>query len=190
MCPHTYLLLMKNISRLLALLLTLAALAVVNDAFAETALSQKLAHCAGLSNDRARLACYDELARDHSPDINKPRVLKFIQPPATFLDSHLVAEPWKAEYTLTVRSFVDLISQAVMEDKKHVTVHGWSRDKHGYILHITMKKPVELHFLRREPAKGAMSMSLLRDVKMDGYTLGADQFIMIIATMVPDKKTD
>lgn len=164
--------------------------AIVNDAYAQTTLSQQLEHCAAIGNNQDRLTCYDKLARKNSSSEGQPRGHKFIQPPVSFLDSHLVAEPWKAEYTLTVRSFVDLISHAVMEDKKHVTVQGWSRDKRDYVLHITMHTPVKLHFLPRESARDDMSMSLLRDVKMDGYTLGADQFIIAIAAMVPDKKTD
>ncbi len=181
---------MNYASCLYILVLLLAAIPAVNGVSAETSLTQQLTHCAMLGSDQARLACYDELAHHVSPNASQAKGLDLIQPPATFLDSHLVAEPWKAEYSLTVRSFVDLISQAVMENKKPVTVEGWSRDKRDYVLHITMQTPVKLHFLPRESAGDDMSMSLLRDVKMDGYTLGADQFILTIATMVPDKKTE
>lgn len=176
---------MKSISKLF--MLSFVTLTMVNNVYAETSLSKQLAYCAAIGNDQKRLACYDELVRSNSSHEGQSKGQKFIQPPATFLDSHLVAEPWKAEYTLTVRSFVDLISHAVMEDKKRVTIQGWSRDKREYILHITMQTPVKLHFLPRKSAKGDRSMSLLRDVKMKGYTLGADQFIMTIAAMVPDK---
>jgi hypothetical protein len=178
---------MEYVSKLCILFLSLATLAVISDVYAETTLSEQLVRCAAIGDNEKRLTCYDKLVRNNSFYVSQPQGQKFIQPPATFLDSHLVAEPWKVEYTLTVRSFVDLISHAVMEDKKRVTVQGWSRDKRDYILHITMQTPVKLHFLPRKSAKGDMSMSLLRDVKMKGYTLGADQFIMTIATMVPDK---
>jgi len=157
---------------------------------AEASLAQQLADCAALGTDQARLACYDALARKMSSETSHAQSRDFIQPPAAFLDSQLVAEAWNPEYTLTVRSFVDLIAQAVLENRQPVTVQGWSRDRRDYVLHITMKTPVKLHFLPRDPAGAGASMSLLRDVKMDGYTLGADQFILIIAAMVPDKKTD
>lgn len=181
---------MKYTPRLFILFLCLAAAPAVNSASAENSLTQQLTDCAVLGSDQARLACYDELARHVAPNTSQSQRFDLIQPPATFLDSHLVAEPWKAEYSLTVRSFVDLISHAITEDKKPVTVQGWSRDKRDYVLHITMQTPLKLHFLPRESAKDDMLMSLLRDVKMDGYTLGADQFILIIAAMVPDKKAD
>lgn len=161
---------------------------MVNDAFASTLLSQQLANCALIRNNQARLACYDALASNTKTSKGQNPAEHFIQPPEAFLKSHLVSEPWKAEYTLSVKSFVDLISQAVMEDKKLVTVQGWSRDKHEYVLHITMQGPVKLHFLPRDSGKGDKSMSLLKDVKMNGYSLGADQFILTIAAMVPDKK--
>jgi len=181
---------MNYTSRIFILILFLTAVSAANGAPAETSLTQQIAHCAALGTDQKRLTCYDELARHVSANTGQSQRLELIQPPATFLDSNLVAEPWKAEYSLTVRSFVDLISHAVMEDKKHVTVQGWSRDKDDYVLHITMQTPVELHFLPRESARDAMSMSLLRDVKMDGYTLGADQFILTIAAMASDKKAE
>lgn len=179
---------MKYIPNICILFLFLATQAKVSDVYAETSLSQQLARCAAIDNNQKRLACYDKLARSHSSDEGQSRSHQFIQPPAAFLDSHLVAEPWKAEYTLTVRSFAELISQAVMKDKKPVTVQGWSRDKGDYVLNITMKTPLQLHFLPRKSASQDMAMSLLRDVKMNGYTLGADQFILTIAAMVPDKK--
>lgn len=181
---------MKHIAQFIIVFLFLVMQAKVNNVFAKTSLSQQLAHCAAIDNGQQRLACYDELAHRNSVKASQSAGQQFIQPPSTFLDSHLVAERWKEEYTLTVRSFVDLISHTVMENGKHITVQGWSRDKSDYVLHITMKKPVKLHFLPRPSVKGKKPMSLLRDVKMDGYIAGADQFIMTIAAMDTDKKTD
>jgi len=162
---------------------------VAYGATAETMLTRQLARCAGLGNDRQRLACYDELARKQSPTAGQSQDLDRIQPPASFLDSRLVAVPWKAEYHLTVRGFVRLIAHAVMDSGKHVTVQGWSRDRHDYVLNITMRNPLELHFLPRKSARGNTSMSLLREVTMDGYTIDAGQFIIIIAAMAPDENT-
>ncbi|MEJ2441004.1 MAG: hypothetical protein P8Z72_15275 [Gammaproteobacteria bacterium] len=181
---------MKQLAKLMIVFLFLVMPAEVTNVFAETSLSQQLAHCAAIGNSQERLACYDELAQQNSANAGQSAGPKFIQPPATFLDSHLVSHRWKAEYTLTVRSFVDLISHTVMENGKHITVQGWSRDKNDYVLHITMRKPVKLHFLPGPSTKGDKSMSLLRDVKMDGYISGADQFIMTIAAMDTDKKAD
>ena len=163
-------------------------LAMVNDVYAVTSLSQQLAQCAAIGNNQDRLVCYDKLARNNSSAVGQSLGHKFIQPPASFLDSNLVAEAWKAEYTLTVRSFVDLISHAVMEDKKHVTVQGWSRDKQDYVLHITMRKPFKLYFFPRPATRQTTPMSLLRDVTMYGYLVGAEQFVVIIAAMVPDEE--
>jgi len=158
---------------------------MTNNVFAENSLPQQLADCAALDNDHKRLACYDELSKKNTFNDDKLQNEKFIEPPASFLDSHLVAEPWKAEYSLTVRSFVDLISHAITENNKPVIVQGWSKDKQDYVLHIRIQEPVDLHFLPRKSAAAGMPMSLLRDVKMDGYTLGADQFILVVAAMVP-----
>lgn len=181
---------MKYIAKLIVFLLFFVLQAGVNIVFAKPSLSQQLAHCAAIKNSQKRLACYDKLAHQTSASKVHSADLHFIQPPSTFLDSHLVSERWKLEYTLTVRSFVDLISHTVMKNRKHITVQGWTRDKNDYVLHITMKKPLKLHFLPRTSAKGEKSMSLLRDVKMDGYIAGADQFILTIAAMDTDKKAD
>lgn len=180
---------MKNTPRLYVLFLFLVAVSEVTGASAEPSLSQQLTLCSALGNDQARLACYDGLARNASRNTDQFNRIDRIQPPAKFLDSRLVAEPWKAEYNLTVRGFVDLISQAVMDNKKRVTVQGWSRDKLDYVLNITMRTPVMLHFSLREPAMGNVQMSLLRDVTMEGYTISAEEFIFIIAAMVPNKNT-
>jgi len=180
---------MKYTPRLSILLLSLVTLAPLSDASANTSLSQQLAHCAALGNDQKRLACYDELARSVVSSDSQAQGFEFIQPPASFLNSKLVAQAWKTEYTLTVRRFVGLISQAIMDNKQRVTVQGWSRDKHDYVLHITMRDPVNLHFLPRESGAEKISMSLLRDVNMDGHTISAGQFILIIAAMVPDERT-
>jgi hypothetical protein len=178
---------MKYTSRLFILLLFLAAVPTVNGASAETALTQQLTHCAALGSDQARLACYDELARNVSSSASQSHRFDRIQPPATFLDSRLVAETWKAEYNLTVRGFVELISQAVMANKQRVTVQGWSRNKHDYVLNITMRTPVKLHFLPRESDNKNTPMSLLREVTMNGYTISAEEFILIIAAMASDE---
>lgn len=181
---------MKSTSRLFFLLLSIAAVPTVNGTSAATTLSQQLARCAALGNDQDRLACYDALARNVSANAGQAQHLDLVQPPATFLDSRLVAEAWKAEYKLTVRGFAELISHAVMENKKRVTVQGWSRDKRDYVLNITMRTPVKLHFLPRKSARKGTSMSLLREVTMNGHTIGAGQFIMIIAAMVPDENAN
>lgn len=174
----------------LGLLILIMAIAMTaKGAYAKSTLVQQLAHCAEIVKDQDRLACYDELARKNLPYKPEYSRHQFIQPPASFLDSSLVSEPWKSEYTLTVRSFVELISHAVMENKMPVEVLGWSRGKKDYVLHIKMQTPVNLYFLPREADSKKISMSLLRDVKMDGYTLGADQFILAIAAMVPDNET-
>ena len=180
---------MKSTPQLFLSLLLLTVVPAVNSASAETTLSQQLARCTALSNDQARLACFDALARNVSTYAGPSHRLDLIQPPATFLDSQLVAEAWKTEYKLTVRSFVELISHAVLENKQHVTVQGWSRDKHEYVLHITLRTPVKLHFLPREAANDNSPMSLLREVTMDGYTISAEEFIDIIAAMDSDEKT-
>jgi hypothetical protein len=174
---------MKFTSRLFVLFLYLAAVPVVNAASAETSLTQQLAHCAALGSDQARLACYDALARNVSSNASQFHRLDLIQPPASFLDSRLVAEAWKVEYKLTVRSFVELITHAVMDNKQRVTVQGWSRDKRDYVLTITMRTPVYLHFFPRESGNANTPMSLLREVTMDGHTVSAEEFIFIIAAM-------
>jgi hypothetical protein len=178
---------MKYTPRLFILFLFLAAVPAVNAASEETPLTQQLAHCAALGNEQERLACYDELARNVSSKASQSHHIDRIQPPATFLDSRLVAEAWKAEYKLTVRDFVELITQAVMDNKQRVTVQGWSRDKRDYVLTITMRTPVRLHFLPREPANDDTPMSLLREVTMDGNTISAEEFIFIITAMASDE---
>lgn len=178
---------MKIRPTLLIFFLSFFVQAMTSNVYAKTTVNQLLARCAEIDNNQKRLACYDKLVHTELGRKGQVGTHQFIQPPKSFLDSMLVSEPWKAEYTLTVQSFVDLISHAVLEDKTPVTVQGWSREKEDYVLHIKMKSPVELHFLMRKSHGKTVSMSLLRDVKMDGYTLGADQFIMSIAAMVPDK---
>lgn len=178
---------MKNISRLFFLFLTLTTLFAVTAASAQTALSQQLKRCAAIGNDQERLACFDKLSRTVSANAEQAQYCEFIQPPASFLDSNLVTETWKQDYSLTVRSFVDLISRAVMENHKRVTVEGWSRDKQDYVLNITMNTPMKLHFFPRQSGKQDISMSLLREVTMDGYLISGEQFIITIAAMVPDE---
>ncbi len=181
---------MKYTPRLVLVLLSLTAVPALNGASAATALTQQLARCAALGSDDARLACYDELARTTASNISQSRHVDFIQPPVTLLDSRLVTEAWKADYTLTLRGLVDLLAKAVMENKQRVTIQGWSRENRDYVLHLTMSTPVELHFLPRESSEASMPMSLLREVVMDGHTLDAGQFILITAAMVPDETTD
>lgn len=154
---------------------------------ADVALNRQLARCAELGNKQKRLACYDKLAREVSSNSGPSARLDFIQPPAGFFDSHLVAVPWKEEYKLTVGNFVKLISHAVMDSGNRVTVQGWQMDDHDYVLNITMRTPVKLHFLPRDSASGSSQMSLLRSVTMDGQTIAAGQFIMIIAAMESDE---
>ena len=179
---------MKNTRRLLILCLSLASLGLLTNTSAQTTLSQQLARCAALGNDQERLACFDQLSRTVSANTEQSQYCEFIQPPATFLDSSLVTEAWKKDYSLTIRSFVDLIAHAVMENHKHVTVQGWSRDKQDYVLHITMRKPIKLYFFPRPATRQTTPMSLLRDVTMYGYLVGAEQFVVIIAAMVPDEE--
>ena len=177
---------MKSTLRLLISLLLICAVPAASAASTQATLAQQLVRCASLDNDQQRLACYDALAHSASSGGQLAKHLEIIQPPAAFLKSRLVAEPWKEEYHLTIRGFVDLISHAKLESGKRVTVQGWSRDKHDYVLHITMDNPVQLHFLPRDIKGNSTPMSLLREVTMDGYTMGAGQFIMVIAAMVPD----
>jgi hypothetical protein len=167
------------------LLLLLGAAPAVHSASEKTALIEQLAQCAALSDNQQRLTCYDDLVRNLASNTGQSQDPDLIQPPASFLDSRLVAVPWKTEYSLTVRSFVELISQAVMGNGKKVTVQGWTRDERHYILNITMRTPVKLRFLPREGAKQDTPMSLLKEVTMDGETVSAEEFIMVIAAMVP-----
>lgn len=180
---------MKFTPRLLILFQLLVVVPVVNGASAETSLTQHLTQCAALGNDDARLACYDGLARNVMSHASHSRHVDLIQPPVTLLDSLLVTEAWKADYTLTLRGLVELLSKAVMDNKQRVTVQGWSRDNRDYVLHITMRTPVELHFLPRESADETTPMSLLREVTMDGHTIDAEQFVLITAAMVADDTT-
>lgn len=180
---------MNSIPRLVLSLLLLATVPAINGATAASSLTQQLTDCAVLVSDDARLACYDELARTTSANVSQSHHVDFIQPPVTLLDSRLVTEAWKAEYTLTLRGLVELLAKAVMDNKQHVTIQGWSRENRDYVLHITMRTPVELHFLPREPSEASMPMSLLRDVIMDGHTVDAGQFVLITAAMVPDETT-
>lgn len=176
---------MKYTRRFISLLLFLSAAPAANGAPDTTALTEQLVHCATLSDNRQRLACYDDLARSLTSNTGQSQSIDFIQPPASFLDSRLVAVRWKTDYKLTVRSFVDLISQAVTGEGRKVTVQGWTRDKHQYVLHITVRTPVKLQFLPREDAKQGPPMTLLQEVTMDGQTVSAEEFIMVIAAMVP-----
>ncbi|MGD8566595.1 MAG: hypothetical protein PVJ39_00720 [Gammaproteobacteria bacterium] len=176
---------MKYTRRFFILLLFLAVVPALNGAQAKTSVARQLARCAAISNEQQRLACYDELARKVSSNAGQSPGLHFIQPPASFLDSRLVSAPWKAQYTLTVRSFVKLISQAVMGNGKKISIQGWTRDERHYVLNITMRTPVKLRFLPREVAKKDTPMSLLKEVTMDGETVSAEEFIMVIAAMVP-----
>lgn len=180
---------MRSTRHLLISFLLVAAILAPGDTSAETRLVQQFTHCAAMGNDQKRLACYDELTRSVVHDNTQAQDNEFIQPSARFLESHLVTEAWKDEYTLTVRKFVDLIAHAIMENKQRVTVQGWSRDKGEYVLHITMRTPVSLYFLPRNPGGGDTPMSLLRDVTMDKRMFSAEQFVLIIAAMVPDDKT-
>lgn len=176
---------MKYTQRFISFSLFLTAASAANAVPQTNALTEQLVHCAALSDNRQRLACYDDLARSVTSDTGQSQSLDFIQPPASFLDSRLVAVRWRTDYKLTVRGFVELISQAVTGDGKKVTVQGWTRDERHYILHITVRRPVKLRFLPREGAKQGPPMSLLKEVTMDGQTVSAEEFIMVIAAMVP-----
>jgi hypothetical protein len=171
--------------------LLLVSLLVASDAGWASSLTQQIAHCAQLTNNQQRLACYDSLthAQEQADHANN------LHPPESFLDSRLVAVAWKPEYTLTVRKFVALIHKAVMGNHKKIKVHGWHRDERHYILNITMRSAVSLRFLPRDRKATKLTtkpttkptMSLLKEVEMDGTTVDAAQFIMTIAAMVPDK---
>ena len=178
---------MTYTTRFFLIVLFIAAVLPVNSACAQSSLSEQLAQCAAVDNDQARLACYDALVRSETSVTGPKPHDNFIQPPAAFLDSSLVAEAWKSDYHLKVRGFVKLISHAVMENKKPVTIQGWTRDNHDYVLHITMRTPIDLHFLPREVTNAKTSMSLLREVTMGDHTVGAGEFILIIAAMNPDE---
>jgi len=154
-----------------------------NSAYAESTLTEQLLRCANFDNDQMRLDCYDQLVRNRVSQVKPTKPYARIQPPADFLDSRLVAVPWIAEYDLSVREFVKLISHAVLDDGKHISVQGWSRDKQDYVFNITMRTPVTLHFLPRASEMKSPPMSLLREVTMDGNTISAGQFILIIAAM-------
>lgn len=180
---------MKFYSRSLITLLLIFFVSVPGHASVRINLSKEISRCASMVDSKRRLECYDGIAKVVSIANRQSQSSKYIQPSASFLESRLVEEKWKSEFKLTVKAFVKSISQAVMKNKKHVTVQGWSRENGDYVLHITMKNPVNLYFKPRDTARGEAPMTLLRDVSMDGYTISAWQFIITISSMFPDEET-
>jgi len=142
-----------------------------------------LVTCSNLNKTETRLACYDSLASSLQA---APKV-KYIQPSDQFLKSKLVTTPWVPDLSLTVSSFVDLISQAVMENHKKIIINGWTRQDQLYVLNIDMGVPVELKFQLRGTDEVKSGMSLLQKPLYKGQSMNAELFVFTIASMVPDK---
>jgi len=145
-------------------------------------LPKDIEKCAQENEASERLACYDTVAEKYQ----LVKKLEFITPPDAFLKSLLVVTPWKPEYKLTVDGFVNLIETAVMENGKKIQIHGWTKQGHDYILNITMRHPLRLHFLPFETATDDIPLSLLRNPVVDGNTRDSSLFITTIASMAPD----
>lgn len=143
-------------------------------------------HCTTEQDAIKRLACYDTLAEKYQLISEQ----QYINPPEEFLSSKLTVTPWHTEYSLTVQGFVDLIKSAVMDDGEKITIHGWTRQGHDYVLNITMRRPVRLKFLPFETGTEEIPLSLLRNMIIDGETTDPALFITTIASMVPDEKYD
>ena len=103
--------------------------------------------------------------------------------------NNISGKNWNAEYTLTLRGFVALITQAAMDNRQCMSVQGWCRDEVDSVLQITMRIPLRLHFLPRQSATYNTPMSPLRAVGIEGHTINAGAFNLIIATMRPGETT-
>ena len=173
---------MKTIRMVYKLLFITIFVLITGNTWASV-LSDDIAECSKISDSLQRLVCYDNTARKH----RLAGQSDYIQPGAAFLDSQLVVTPWIAEYTLTVRDFANMVSQAVLDSGEKIVVHGWTKKGQDYILNITMRSPIQLHFLPKDTATEEISMSLLKKVFINGDATDAGLFIMAIAAMVPDK---
>ena len=159
---------------------TLAVAAMSHASLPE--LNNAVRNCAVQTDSLKRLVCYDSLAEKFELNKNPD----YIQPDKKFLSSKLVVTPWKPEYTLSVKDFVNLISSAVLEDGSKIKVKGWTRDDDRYVLSIVMRAPIKLTFLPADKKQVKENMSLLEPVLVQGRETEASQFVMVIATMVPD----
>lgn len=147
-----------------------------------TELNSAVRQCAGESDSLKRLVCYDNMAQKFNLNAAK----EYIDPDKAFLSSKLVVTPWEPEYSLSIADFVKLISSAVLEDGSKVKVKGWTRSDDRYVLDIVMRAPVKLTFLPASEDSVKENMSLLEPVIIKGRETEASQFVMVIATMVPD----
>ena len=145
-------------------------------------LAKQLTECAKEPIAENRLTCYDALAEKQQL-ADKP---VFIQPNSDFLNSRLVVTPWIIDFNLTINEFAGLISNAIMDDGERVTVQGWTKEGNHYVLHITMRSPVQLRFLPSDTTQQQIPMSLLIDPVIDGQTVDPELYVITIASMVPD----
>ena len=149
-----------------------------------TELNAAVRQCAGETDSLKRLVCYDDLAKKFNLNAKQ----EYIHPDQDFLSSKLVVKPWEPEYSLSIADFVQLISSAVLEDGTKVKVRGWTRQDDRYVLDIVMRSPVKLTFLPADENEVKQNLSLLEPVVIKGRKTEASQFVMVIATMVPDSQ--
>ncbi len=75
-----------------------------------------------------------------------------------------------------------------MDNGKTPDVQGWTREDNIYTLHVKMKEPLELKFthILSAPTNGAFSV--LSPIEQGGEEIQPMQFVMLVATMVPNTK--
>ena len=117
-----------------------------------------------------------------------PHQGRFIDPEKQFLGSELMVRAGVSEVGLSVGQFVELLKKAQMDNGKTPEVQGWTREDNIYTLHVKMKKPLELKFthILSAPANGVFSV--LSPIEQGGEEIQPMQFVMLVASMVPNTK--
>ncbi len=141
-------------------------------------MADSLTACAAIVDESERLACYDLIARRVTPRDSGD----YVEPTPDFLESELRVRAEVSEFTLAVSDFVDMLEHAVTDEGQRVVVHGWTRHGARYVLHITMREPLEVVFIHHRNTQSG-NFSVLQPVVMNGVRRGAEAFLVIVAAM-------
>ena len=152
----------------------------------------RLSACEEISDNARRLACYDGLVQQLRKQavqdlLNKSEPQLLSQPDPEVLGSSLQT-PDDDALRLSVKSFVDMIKVAQLDEGGGIKILGWQQlDKNNYILWLKMRgrTGLTIQFYEKSPQQ-KVAVSVLEAVVMQGQQVDPGMFIMSIAAMGPE----